>query len=138
MCSLRVPGTLFRQDSDAFMFYVAVKYGCTARQAWRATEVDFDDDGVTVTGQSAAPDAEPEQYRAKYLVDASGFRSPLAQKFGLREKPARLRHHSRSMCTHYVGIKPFDQVSGHPKALRPPADCGHQATTGRWAASRVR
>lgn len=107
---------MFRQDSDAFMFYVAVKYGCTAKQNWRAADVDFDDDGVTVTGQDG------EAFRGKYLIDASGFRSPLAEKFDLRDKPARFKHHSRSMFTHYVGIKPFDDVSGHPKELRPPAD----------------
>ncbi|MFC7310786.1 NAD(P)/FAD-dependent oxidoreductase [Streptomyces monticola] len=107
---------MFRQDSDAFMFHVAVKYGCVARQNWRATDVDFDAGGVTVTGQNG------EVFRAQYLVDASGFRSPLAQKFDLRDQPARFKHHSRSMFTHYVGIKPFDDVSGHPKALRPPAD----------------
>ncbi|MET9778899.1 tryptophan 7-halogenase [Streptomyces sp. NPDC006367] len=113
---------MFRQDSDAFMFHVAIKYGCTPRQNWRASEVDFDEDGVTVLGKSAAPGAQPELYRAKYLVDASGFRSPLADKLDLREKPARFKHHSRSMFTHYVGIKRFDDVSGHPAALRPPAD----------------
>ncbi|MHC3458693.1 NAD(P)/FAD-dependent oxidoreductase [Streptomyces flavovirens] len=107
---------MFRQDSDAFMFYVAVKYGCTAKQNWRAADVDFDDDGVTVTGQNG------EAFRGKYLIDASGFRSPLAEKFDLRDKPVRFKHHSRSMFTHYVGIKPFDDVSGHPKELRPPAD----------------
>ncbi|MFD4659799.1 NAD(P)/FAD-dependent oxidoreductase [Kitasatospora sp. NPDC058444] len=107
---------MFRQDSDAFMFYVAVKYGCTAKQNWRASAVDFDDDGVTVTGQNG------EAFRGKYLIDASGFRSPLAEKFDLRDKPARFKHHSRSMFTHYVGIKRFDDVSGHPKELRPPAD----------------
>ena len=114
---------MFRQDSDSFMFHVAIKYGCTPRQNWRANEVEFDDDGVTVLGRSAAPGAEPELYRAKYLVDASGFRSPLADKFDLRDKPtARFKHHSRSMFTHYVGIKRFDDVSGHPQELRPPAD----------------
>lgn len=105
---------LFRQDSDAFMFHVAVRYGCTPRQNWRATDIDFDDDGVTVTGHAG------EVFRARYLIDASGVRSPLAQKFGLREEPARFKHHSRSMFTHYIGIKPFDDVSGHPEALRPP------------------
>ncbi|MDJ1135584.1 FAD-dependent monooxygenase [Streptomyces iconiensis] len=83
---------LHRQDSDSFMFHVAIKYGCVPRQNWRASEVDFDADGVTVTGKSAAPGAKAEQYRAKYLVDASGARSPLADKFGLREQPARFKH----------------------------------------------
>lgn len=105
---------LFRQDSDSFMFHVAAKYGATTRQLWRATDLDFDDDGVTVTGQNG------EVFRAKYLVDASGFRSPLADKFDLRESPARFKHHSRSLFTHYIGIKPFDDVSNHPRELRPP------------------
>jgi tetracycline 7-halogenase / FADH2 O2-dependent halogenase len=106
---------LFRQDSDSFMFHVACRYGCTARQNWRATGLDFDDDGVTVTGHNG------ESFRAKYLIDASGFRSPLADKFGLRDTPARIKHHARSLFTHFVGIKPFDDVSGHPRYLRPPA-----------------
>jgi len=105
---------LFRQDSDSYMFHVAVKYGATARQNWRAADIDFDDDGVTVTGQNG------EVFRGRYLIDGSGFRSPVAEKFGLRESPARFKHHSRSLFTHYVGVKPFDDVSGHPAKLRPP------------------
>lgn len=107
---------LFRQDSDSYMFHVAARYGCTVRQLWRATDLDFDDDGVTVTGHNG------EVFRGKFLIDASGFRSPLAEKFDLRDKPARFKHHSRSMFTHYIGVKPFDEVSGHPKDLRPPVD----------------
>ncbi len=107
-------GHLFRQDSDAFMFHVAIRYGAVPRQNWRAVSIDFDDDGVSVTGQDG------EVLRGKYLVDASGFRSVLADKFGLREKPARFKHHSRGLFTHYIGVKPFDEVSGHPHRLRPP------------------
>ncbi len=107
-------GHLYRQDTDSYMFQVAVRYGCTPRQNWRAVDIDFDDDGVTVTGHTG------EVLRGKYLIDASGFRSPLAEKFGLRETPTRLKHHSRSLFTHYVGVKPFDQVYNMPKDLRPP------------------
>lgn len=105
---------LFRQDSDQYYFNVAAKYGCTTRQNWFATDLDFDDDGVTVTGRNG------EVFRAKYLIDASGFRSPLAEKFSLREQPTRFKHHARSMFTHYIGVKPFDDVSHHPVSRRPP------------------
>jgi FADH2 O2-dependent halogenase len=105
---------LFRQDSDQFYFNVAARYGCITRQNWRAQDLDFDDDGVTVTGQNG------ERFRAKYLIDGGGFRSPVAAKLGLREDPARFKHHSRSLFTHYIGVKPFDQVSGHPERTRPP------------------
>lgn len=106
---------LFRQDSDQYYFNVAAKYGCTTRQNWFATDLDFDDDGVTITGRNG------EVFRAKYLIDASGFRSPLAEKFSLREQPTRFKHHARSMFTHYIGVKPFDDVSHHPVSRRPPA-----------------
>jgi tetracycline 7-halogenase / FADH2 O2-dependent halogenase len=78
------------------------------------TEVDFDDDGVTVTGHNG------EVFRARYLIDAGGFRSPLARKFDLRDEPTRLKHHARGMFTHYIGVKPFDEVSRHPDSARPP------------------
>jgi tetracycline 7-halogenase / FADH2 O2-dependent halogenase len=105
---------LFRQDSDQYFFNVAAKYGCVTRQNWRAQDLDFDDDGVTVTGQNG------EKFRAKFLIDASGFRSLLAQKFDLRDAPARFKHHARGMFTHYIGVRPFDEVSHHPLSTRPP------------------
>ncbi|HEY5836067.1 FAD-dependent monooxygenase, partial [Streptomyces sp.] len=105
---------LFRQDTDSHFFHVAAKYGTTTRQNWRVADLDFDDDGVTVTGQNG------EVFRARYLIDASGFRSLLAEKMELREQPARFKHHSRSLFTHYIGVKPFDDVSHHPQSLRPP------------------
>jgi FADH2 O2-dependent halogenase len=106
---------LYRQDSDAHYFHVAAKYGCILRQNWRAAELDLDDDGVTVTGQNG------EVFRARYLIDASGFRSPLASKLDLRDEPPRFKHHSRSMFTHYVGVKPFDDVIDWSPGERPPA-----------------
>ena len=112
--SLTEAGHLFRQDTDFYFFNVAAKYGCTLRQNWRATSIDFDEDGVTVTGQNG------EVFRARFLIDASGFRSPLAEKFGLREQPARFKHHARSLFTHYVGIKPYDDVCFYPKEKLPP------------------
>ncbi|MFJ5230600.1 NAD(P)/FAD-dependent oxidoreductase [Kitasatospora sp. NPDC088391] len=107
---------LYRQDTDSYYLGVAAKYGCELRQNWWATDVDVDDDGVTITGKNG------EVFRAKYLIDASGFRSPLAQKFDLRETPSRVKHHARSLFTHYIGVKPYDDVCNYPQALRPPEE----------------
>ena len=107
---------LFRQDTDAYFFNVAAKYGCTTRQNWRVADLDVRRRRRTITGQNG------EVFRARYLIDASGFRSPLAEKFDLRESPPRLKHHSRSLFTHYIGIKPFDEVCHYPESLRPPAE----------------
>ena len=101
--ALRTETHLFRQDIDAYLFHLAVKYGATPLQGTRIAEVDIDpDSGVVLKTDRGA------EYRASYIVDGSGFRSPLAEKFELRETPTRARTHSRCLFTHMVGVKPFD------------------------------
>ncbi|MFD7712615.1 NAD(P)/FAD-dependent oxidoreductase [Streptomyces sp. NPDC059785] len=105
---------LFRQDTDSWLFQVAVKYGCRARQNFFVDDIDFDGSGVTLAGRGG-------EYRARYLVDASGFRSPVAEKFGLREDPCRFKHHSRSIWNHVVDLTPTDRLFDHlPDSQRPP------------------
>lgn len=96
----------FRQDIDSYVFDVAVKYGADHRLNTRIEDIDIDPaDGVTLTSNSG------ERFRAKYLIDASGFRSPVSEAYGLREQPARAQTNSRSVFTHMMGVKPFDEVS---------------------------
>ncbi len=95
---------LYRQDCDAFVFHLAIKCGCTPRQDFRVVDVDFDDCGVTLHG------ADGDAYRARYVVDASGFRSPLADKLDLREDPPRFKHHARSLWTHMLGVTHTDDL----------------------------
>jgi tetracycline 7-halogenase / FADH2 O2-dependent halogenase len=104
----------FRQDTDAFMFHTAIRYGCDARQNYRVEKIHFADDEVTVTG------ADGSAYRSRYLVDASGFRSPLAQQLALRENPSRLKHHARSIFTHMIGVEPADDHLGFGPPDQPP------------------
>ncbi|MEV0175668.1 NAD(P)/FAD-dependent oxidoreductase [Streptomyces sp. NPDC050803] len=94
----------FRQDTDSWMLNVAIKYGAEVRQQTKIVDVDIDDNGVTVIPDKGDP------VRVKFIVDASGHRSPLAQKFGLREEPSRLRHHSRSLFTHMINVKPYEDT----------------------------
>ena len=44
-----------------------------------------------------------EEFAARFLVDGAGFRSPLADRFGLRETPTPLETQSRSIFTHMTG-----------------------------------
>jgi tetracycline 7-halogenase / FADH2 O2-dependent halogenase len=99
----------FRQDVDAWMLGVATKYGARVRERIKIVDVEVDDARATVTAEDGT------QITAKYLVDASGFRSVLAEKFALREEPTRLRTHSRSLFTHMVGVQPFEKTL--PKGL---------------------
>jgi tetracycline 7-halogenase / FADH2 O2-dependent halogenase len=105
---------LFRQDTDSYLFHVAVKYGCVAKQGYRVESVDLGDDKVVVIGTDGS------RYSARYLVDASGFRSPVAQQLGLRAGPDALKHHARSMFTHMVDVRPTDDVLRMPDSARPP------------------
>ncbi|MGW2492649.1 NAD(P)/FAD-dependent oxidoreductase [Streptomyces sp. NPDC001606] len=101
----RTESHLFRQDVDAYLFHVAVSYGVEPLSGTRIQDIDIDPaTGVTLRSDKGA------EFRAKYLVDGSGFRSPVADKFGLRDVPTRARHHSRSMFTHMVGVTPFDDA----------------------------
>ncbi|MGA8117292.1 MAG: tryptophan 7-halogenase [Actinocatenispora sp.] len=120
----------FRQDTDAYMFHTAVKYGCTARQNFRVDDLDLAEDGVTVTG------VDGTVFRGRFLVDASGFRSPLARQLGLRETPSRLQHHARSLFTHMIGVDPIDDHLNHPEEFQPPAKWNegtlHHVFDGGW------
>ena len=94
----------YRQDLDAWVLSVAVRYGAHTRQREPITDLDVDDNGATLVSASGAT------FRARLVVDASGFRSPLATKFGLRETPSRLRHHSRSIFTHMIDVTPVEDL----------------------------
>lgn len=94
----------FRQDVDSWMLAVAVKHGARVTQHARVEEVLVDDDGVTIRGSAG------QEWRARYVVDASGHRSPIAAAQGLRQQPTRLRHQSRSLFTHMIGVKPYEET----------------------------
>lgn len=120
----------FRQDTDAFMMASAVAYGAKVRQQTRIAEVDIKEDGVTLVTE------KKESFRAKYLVDGTGMRSVLAQKFDLRDgsvactcsgvatrkacdKPCigkQYRTNSRAIFNHFVGVKLWDQVGANAQA----------------------
>lgn len=103
---------LFRQDVDSFLFHTAVRYGCTPKLGFFVSDVDIESDSVCVRG------ADGTEITARYLVDASGFRSPLAEKLDLREKPSRLKHHARSIFSHMLKVK-GDEVLDHRPEQRP-------------------
>ncbi|MDH3283884.1 MAG: tryptophan 7-halogenase [Acidobacteriota bacterium] len=96
---------LFRQDIDAWLLTLALKYGCRVRQGVRVESVEIDDAGARVATHDGA------EYTAKFVIDGTGFRSVLAEKYGLREKPSSLRCHTRSIFTHIVDLKDFEDVA---------------------------
>ena len=92
--------------------------------------MDFEEDCVHLTTNDG------EKITTKYLVDAAGYRSPLAESFGLRDDPDTLRTNSRTIFTHMVGVKLMDQV-GKPfrrYGLKYPLSQGtlHHVFEGGW------
>lgn len=100
----RTESHLFRQDTDAYLFHLAVRYGATPLLGTRITDIETGPDGAVLRSDRGA------EYHAEYLVDGSGFRSPVADTFGLREEPTRARHHSRTLFTHMVGVTAYDDA----------------------------
>jgi len=93
---------LFRQDTDAWMLMQALHRGADVCQGVDVVDVEIDGSGVSVI------DSRGQERRARYLVDASGFASPVVKKFGLRAEPCDLATHSRSLFTHMVDVRPFE------------------------------
>ncbi len=99
---------LYRQDTDYFMMSTAVSHGAQVRQNMAVQDVQLHDDHVQIFP------AKGETVTAKYVVDAGGFRSILAQTLGGRD--FNLQTHSRGMFTHMVN------VPGHARANNRQAD----------------
>jgi len=118
---LHTENHFFRQDIDAYMTYTAARYGAVVRQNTRIAEIDIDESGVTLDAVGG------EKFLARYVVDASGHRSPVTERFGLREEPTRFRHHSRSLFTHMVNVTPYDDVMRNPGSYGNPSPW-HQGT----------
>lgn len=102
---------LMRGDVDEYLFHAALKHGVIGREGVRVDEVDLREDGVGVRL------ADGEVFEARYVIDATGRFSVLANQLGLREEPCRFDTHSRTIFTHMRGVKRYDDVdapSGQP------------------------
>jgi FADH2 O2-dependent halogenase len=96
---------LFRQDIDSWLYTLALKYGCEGRQGVKVENIEIDDAGVRVITQDGTT------YTGRFIVDGSGHKSVLAAKYDLRENPCPMVSSSRSMFTHMIGLKEFEEVA---------------------------
>ena len=102
-----------RADVDHYIVRVAQRYGAELLEGTRIANVAFHDWGLEVT--TAAGD----RFTGKYIVDGTGFRSVLANQFNLRESPPRFKTHSRSIFTHMVGVRPYEEIEPETMARVP-------------------
>ena len=95
---------LFRQDIDSFLTYTAVRYGATVKYRTSVNNVEIDGSGVRL-GTAAG-----EEFRARYVVDASGSFGVLSRALNLRDNPPRLKLNTRCLFTHMIDVKEYDDL----------------------------
>lgn len=121
----------FRQDTDSWLYHLALRYGADGVTNALVTEVDFGPDGADLGT------ADGRRYRARFVVDAGGIRALLPQALGLRESPCHYQTHSRTIFTHMVGVTPWELIAGgkavHGLPSPPSQGTLHHIFDGGWA-----
>jgi len=108
---------LFRQDIDAYYVALAARLGAVIRQQARIQTIDVASEGVTLTL------ADGHRLHTRFVVDAAGFRAPLADALQLREGARPMQANTRSLFTHMVNVDLYEDViapvetHGSPTAL---------------------
>ena len=90
-----------RSELDELLFRHAATRGATTVEGCRVREVDFDAEGATVRAE--LDDGAPRHWRARFVVDASGRDTFLANK--LRCKHKNPAHNSSALFGHYTGAR---------------------------------
>ena len=95
---------LFRQDVDAHLIYGAIRHGAEFRFDTKVSSVKSLPDRVLISLDGS------DEVECQYAVDGTGFRSVLAEQFGLRDRPPRLQTQSATCFTHMIDVEPFDTI----------------------------
>lgn len=90
-----------RSDLDNILFRHAAATGARVTEGARVRDVAFDDDGADV--QVELEDGSARRYRARFVVDASGRDTFLANR--MRCKQRNTRHNSSALFAHFQGAR---------------------------------
>ncbi len=90
-----------RSDFDLVLIRNAERNGAQVLQGCRVREVDYDDDGATVSAEH--DDGRREQWRARFVIDASGRDTFMANR--LRAKQRNPKHNSSALYAHFEGAR---------------------------------
>jgi flavin-dependent dehydrogenase len=91
-----------RSEFDHVLLKNAAATGAEVIEGWRVTGVEFPAEGGVVA-QGRAEDGQQRQFKAKFLVDASGRDTLLANKFST--KVSNRHHHSAAVYGHFRGAR---------------------------------
>ena len=90
-----------RSEMDEILFRNAASKGARTLEGYQVRDVAFDDDGATVKVE--LDDGAKQTWRTKFLVDATGRDTLLANHFKCKEKNPR--HNSSALYGHFTGAK---------------------------------
>lgn len=88
-----------RSEFDQILFRNAVRKGARGIEACRATGVEFNAEGAAVTVRQE--DGGQRRWQAKFVVDASGRDTVLANQFGIKRRNPQ--HNSAAIFGHFSG-----------------------------------
>jgi flavin-dependent dehydrogenase len=90
-----------RSELDELLFRNASSRGAKTREGCRVREVSFDAEGATV--QAELDDGARRRWRARFVVDASGRDTFIANKLRCKEKNPK--HNSSALFGHYTDAR---------------------------------
>lgn len=90
-----------RSDFDHILFSNAATSGAQVIESCKVGAVEVDDDGTRV--HATLDDGAPRTWRARFLVDATGRDTLMANQFGWKRKHEK--HNSAALFGHFAGAK---------------------------------
>ena len=95
-----------RSQFDEILARNAVRLGADLHEGCRVRTVEFTDGEWSVQAQAQREDGSTQQWRARFLVDASGRDTLLATQLQYKQRNAR--HNSAAMFAHFRGAQRFE------------------------------
>ncbi|MEP7098962.1 MAG: NAD(P)/FAD-dependent oxidoreductase, partial [Burkholderiales bacterium] len=94
-----------RSELDELLFRNAATRGATTLENCRVRDVAFDAEGATVRAELAGTDGQtvPRQWRARFVIDASGRDTLLGNK--LKTKQKNPKHNSSALFGHFTNAE---------------------------------
>ncbi len=94
-----------RSELDELLFRNATARGATTLENCRVRDVAFDADGATVQAELTGTDGQtvPKQWRARFVIDASGRDTLLGNK--LKSKQKNPKHNSSALFGHFTNAE---------------------------------
>jgi len=116
-----------REHIDHYLVQSATEYGVDYVDTTPITDVEINEDVVTIYTDQAAVDGE-------FYIDATGNNSVLSKKMGYQDETPELETNSRAIFTHVEGLQPFDDlIDNHPQQSKRLHDGTlHHVFDGGW------